>query len=359
MSLTEQELRDSLRRATEAPPHVTDRVGAVERRVRRRRTRIVVGTAIAVVVALAAVPVARWLPDRLSRNDIASSDITPQQMDAMMKYASFVAYWSGTAYGLKRPDTGVVGVTVTTSLPPFNCALAVPEEGQPQGTQKAWLVAAPSVVQGTRTPGPTAGVITSYLLWPVGATNCESGAPGTVLAEGPDSAAHDLLSWTMAYGQLPDDPSRPALDVAGVFHEIPADRVTDFGRGVFESYESSMPKEFGPAVAQLDRVLVAVGGWLSVALSYDTLNQTSPVDGPTTLTADIEKGGDVTGAGPDNRYIGTAQLPAGYHATWERGTGKFCVEGSVGDSGVRHVSQDAFADPGSEPLVTVVDGPCP
>jgi len=79
MSLTEQELRDSLRRATEAPPHVTDRVGAVERRVRRRRTRIVAGTAIAVVVALAAVPVARWLPDRLNRNDIASSDITPQQ----------------------------------------------------------------------------------------------------------------------------------------------------------------------------------------------------------------------------------------------------------------------------------------
>ena len=131
MSLTEQELRDSLRRATEAPPHVADRVGAVERRVRRRRTRIVVGTAIALVVALAAVPVARWLPDRLNRNDIASSDVTPEQMDAMMQYASFVAYWSGSAYGVQRPDTGVVGVKVTTNLPPLNCALAELESGQP------------------------------------------------------------------------------------------------------------------------------------------------------------------------------------------------------------------------------------
>jgi hypothetical protein len=343
MSLTEQELRDSLRRATDAPPHVADRVGAVERRVRRRRTRIVVGTAIAVVVALLAVPVARWLPDRLNRNQVTNSEVTPAQMDAMMKYATFVTAWTVVRNG-PVAETGVVGIKATSNLPPFNCIVATPEDGQPQGTQAGWVLAQPSVFTSDQA-APTAPrtIITSYVLWPTGTTSCDPAPSGTVLAAPYSRDPRNLIAWDIAFSQALSDPSRPALDIPALYASIPQDRITDVGRQAFEGYQSVAPTDYGTDSDKVGRVLNAVGAWLGVAMSDPTISATSPATGPLLLTA-----------GP---RAGSAQLPDGFTARWDVGAGTFCVQGESGASGILHLTQEGFVEMGA--TVTPLDGPCP
>jgi hypothetical protein len=343
MPLTEQDLRESLRRATDAPPHVADRVGSVERRVRRRRRRVVVGTAIAVIVALAAVPLVRWLPDRLSRNEIANSDITPQQMDAMMKYATFVSAWTVVRNG-PVADTGVVGVAATMNLPPFNCIVATPEEGQPQGTQAGWVLAQPSVFTSEQA-APTAPrtIITSFVLWPTGTSSCDPAPSGTVLAAPYSRDPRNLIAWDVAFSQALNDPSRPALDIPALYASIPQDRITDVGRQAFEGYQSVAPKDYGTDKDKVGRVLNALGSWIGVALSFPPMSVASPVTGPLLLTA-----------GP---RAGSAQLPDGYTARWDESAGTFCVQGESGSSGMLHVSQEDFVETGV--TVTPLDGPCP
>jgi hypothetical protein len=346
MPLTEQDLRESLRRATGAPPHVADRVGAVERRVRRRRTRIVVGAAVVVAIALVAVPLVRWLPDRLSRNEIANSDVTPEQMDAMMKYATFVAYWNGSNLGGPAPeDSGVVGISVSSSLPPFNCTVARPDAGQPRGSQEAWVLATPSVFTEEHANNPIqAAVTTSFVLWPEGVSTCDPPPSGTALAAPYSRDPRNLVGWEVAFSQALADPSRPALDVAAVYDAVPQGRMTDVGRQAYEGYRAAAPTDYGTDGDKLDRVLTAIGQWLAVALSYSPLSPESPAVGPASLTA----------ADP---HAGSAVLPQGYQARWDRARGSLCVQGSYGASGVKHVTQADYVDPGS--VVTPVDGPCP
>jgi hypothetical protein len=341
MPLTEQDLRESLRRATDAPPHVADRVGSVERRVRRRRRRVVVGTAIAVIVALAAVPLVRWLPDRLSRNQVTHSDVTPEQMDAMMKYATFVTAWTVVRNG-PVADTGVVGVEATSNLPPFNCIVATP--GQPLGTQAGWVLAQPSVFTSEQA-APTAPrtVITSFVLWPAGTTSCDPAPSGTVLAAPYSRDPRNLIAWDVAFSQALSDPSRPALDVPALYASIPQDRITDVGRRAFEGYQSVAPTDYGTDSDKVGRVLNAIGAWFGVALSDPTISTASPVEGPALLTA-----------GP---RAGSAVLPHGYGARWDVSAGTFCVQGQSGGSGVRHLTQEGFVEMGT--TVTPLDGPCP
>lgn len=346
MPLTEQDLRESLRRATDAPPHVADRVGSVERRVRRRRNRIVAGTAIAVVLALAAVPVARWLPDRLNHDDIASSDVTPEQMDAMMKYATFVAYWTGTNLGgPARQDAGVVGVSVTSNLPPYNCTVARPDAGAPQGSQAGWVLAMPAVLSSEHAASQVQpGVVTAFVLWPKGVTSCEPAPSGTALAAPYSRDPRNLVGWDIAFSQALSDPARPALDIPALYAAVPQDRMTDIGRQAFASYESVAPTDYGTDANRLGRVLTALGQWVGVAMSYAPLTPTSPAIGPVLLTA----------ADP---HAGSAQLPEGYRATWDERTGSFCIEGRYAESGLKHVTEEDFVDPST--TVTPSDGPCP
>ncbi len=350
MPLTEQDLRESLRRATDAPPRVADRLGAVERRVRRRRRRIVVGTAVAVVVALAAVPLAHWLPDRLNRNEITNSEVTPEQMDAMMQYATFVTAWSVVRTG-PVADTGVVGVAATVNLPPYNCIVATPEEGQPSGTQAGWVIATPSIF-AAQPKTNAASVVTSFILWPRGVTSCDAPGPGVALTPAP--AESNLLAWQLAFSQRPSAPSTPALDVAAIYAKIPQDRLTDVGRAVFEGYQKAAPKDYGSSRDQVERVLQSLAQWLAVALSSSGLTTMSPASGPTVLSGDV----GAAPASPDGRYVGTAELPAGYSARWVAASGAFCLQGSVGDSGVMHLSASDFTDY-SAPPPTPLDGPCP
>lgn len=345
MSFTEQELRESLRSATAAPPQAPDRVALVATAVRRRRRRLVVATAVAVVLALVAVPVVRLLPDRLRHNAIPAGT-TPAQVDAMMKYATFVAAWSGDLYGVRGtdPDVGVVGVHARWNLPPFNCVEATVDADGPQGSQHGWILAAPSVIQGSSgLPAGAVQIIEPVVAWPVGGTVCDPATPPTMVAAAPDSNAAGLLSWPLVFAQATTDPSRPALDVEAVYRSIPQELVTDAGRAAFAAYERLRPTTYGSDREQLDRVLTAVGGWVSVALSRGLLDTPSPVTGPRTLTADT--------------YVGSVDVPAGYAARWDVTTGAFCVQGSVGTSGVRHFTDQQFGDPGT-PSEAALDGPC-
>jgi len=344
MPLTEQELRESLRRATDAPPRVTDRLGAVERRVRRRRRRVVVATAVAVVVALAVVPLVRWLPDRLNRYQVTHSEVTPAQMDAMMKYATFVALWDGTSVGLTREDSGVVGVSVTSTLPPYNCTVARPDEGQSLGTQPGWVLAQPSAIRGDKAATPSFGAIGPFVLWPEGVASCDPPLTGTMLAQPPTNADANLSGWAPAFSQSLADPSVPALDVEAVYRAIPQDRITDLGRGVLVDYESKAPKDYGTPGEQRTRVLTALAEWLSVAMSRDAVSSPGAISGPALLTSDD--------------YVGTAQLPHGFSAVWDQTADTFCVVGSMSGSGVAHVTEEGIADV-SDGLATAYDGPCP
>src|SRR4051812_19217447 len=133
MAQTEQDLRDALRGLSAEPPEVTDLVGRVERRLRRRRVQeVAVALALVVLVAL---PLLRWLPDRVNGDPVLPADPVQEQMDARMQYASYVAWADGHVLGgTTGSDLGVDGVVVTTTLPPFACAVARMDAGEPTGT---------------------------------------------------------------------------------------------------------------------------------------------------------------------------------------------------------------------------------
>jgi hypothetical protein len=286
----------------------------------------------------------RWLPDRLNRNEVTHSDVTPEQMDAMMKYATFVAQWDGTAVGLKREDSGVVGVSVTSSQPPYNCTVARPDAGEPLGTQPGWVLAQPSAIGGDKAATPSFGAIGPFVLWPEGVASCDPPLTGTMLAQPPTNVDAYLSGWAGSFSQLLTDPSRPALDIEAVYRAIPQDRITDLGRGVLADYEAKAPKNYGTSGEQATRVLTALAEWISVAMSRDVVSTSSPATGAALLTSDD--------------YVGTAQLPLGFSAAWDQKADTFCVQGSFGDSGLKHVTEEGIADVG-DGLATAYDGPCP
>ena len=347
MSYTEQDLRESLRRTTSAPPPAPNRVALVELAVRHRRRQLVVATVAAVVLALVTVPVVRLLPDRLRHNAIPAGT-SPEQVDAMMKYATFVTAWTGSSLGLggTDPDTGVVGVHVTWNLPPYNCTSATADAEGPQGTQRAWVLASPSAIMGsgglaTGMPiGPQA--ISLVVGWPTRVTSCDPVTAPSMVVAAPSGSSRGLLAEELAYVQTTTDPAHPALDVESVYRAIPADLVTDVGRTVFADYERARP-DFGSETDQLDRVLTALGSWVNIALSRGVLDASSPVTGSRVLTT--------------NTYVGTVDVPAGYTMRWDISTSKFCVQGSIGSSGVRRFTDAQFSEPGT-PSLSPLDGPC-
>ena len=100
-------------------------------------------------------PVTRAVVDRQARIEIATPDTEAEQMDATMKYAAFVAWWSGVTLGMKQPpgwDAGVTGVTVSATLPPTKCAVVAPAPGEPAGTQAAWVFGDGSVLVDVQRP---------------------------------------------------------------------------------------------------------------------------------------------------------------------------------------------------------------
>jgi hypothetical protein len=345
MTFTEQQLRESLRRTTTDLPDAGDRVAQVQHRVRRRRRRTMATVAAVAALAVLAVPVTRVVLDRQARVDVATPGTVAEQMDATMKYAAFVAWWGGQVAGVKPPagwDAGVTGVTVTTTLPPTMCSVVSMAAGEPAGTQSAWVLGQGSVLSSG---SGGFGVISTYLPWPAGVTSCDPRPSGTLWVDAPASRASSMVAGQVAFASTPDDPSRPALDVAAVYRAVPADRLTQHGRDVFAAYQAAIPTEYGSAGAQLDRVLAALGSWIGIAMSNQVLAQASPQTGPVVL-----------GGGA---YVGTAALPAGYSARWDAAAGTLCVQGSVGDSGVRHVSEAEFAasmETGS--TAVPVAGPC-
>ncbi len=345
MSYTEQDLRESLHRTTSAPPPAPNRMALVELAVRHRRRQLVVATVAAAVLALVAVPVVRLLPDRLRHNTIPVGT-SPGQVDAMMKYATFVTAWTGAINGIRGtdPDAGVVGVHVTWNLPPFNCISATADEEGPQGTQRSWILASPSAIQGSSgLSAASAGLILPVVAWPSGVSACDPPTAPATMAAAPSGNTQNLLAWGLVFAQTTTDPSRPRLDVEAVYRSIPPELVTEVGRTVFAGYERIRPTTYGSDGDQLDRVLTAIGGWVSIALSRSVLDTTSPVSGPTRLTTDT--------------YVGTVDIPAGYSARWDSSTGAFCVQGSIGSSGVRHFTDEQFVDAGAT-VLPPVDGPC-
>jgi hypothetical protein len=264
-------------------------------------------------------------------------------MDATMKYAAFVAWWDGVVFGAKQPagwDAGVEGVKVTTTLPPTTCAVVSMASGEPAGTQSAWVLGQGSVIAGNF------GVTSTYLPWPTGVTGCDPRPSGMVLADAPASVTSARLAGQVAFGSFPEDPSRPALDVASVYRAVPPDRLTQHGREVYASYQAAIPTDYGSAAWQVDRVLAAIGAWIGIVMTDKVPAQASPQTGPVLLTGDS--------------YAGTAQLPAGYSARWDPAAQTLCVEGSIGDSGVRRITEAEFAtarESGSTAIA--VAGACP
>jgi hypothetical protein len=345
MTFTEQQLRESLRRTTTEVPDAGDRVAQVQQRVRRRRQRTVAAVAGAAALVVLAVPVARALADRQARVD-ASSPGVAQEMDASMKYAAFVAWWDGLTVGLTRPvgwDAGVDGVSVSTTRPPTSCAVVTPAPGEPAGTQPAWVFGEGSVLSAA---GGSFGIITSYQLWPTGVTSCDPRPSGAALADPPATPTTMRAAGHAAFASLLDDPSRPALDVESVYRAVPPERLTQHGRDVFDAYQAAVPTDYGTSRAQLDRVLAVLGSWIGIAMTNQVLAQQSPQTGPAMLTGDS--------------YVGTAQLPSGYSARWDAAAGTVCVEGRLGDSGPRHVSNANFwAAVELGTTATADDGACP
>jgi hypothetical protein len=346
MTFTEQQLRESLRRTTTDVPDAGDRVAQVQRRLRRHRQRAVATVAAVAAVAVLAVPATRALVDRQSRVDVVGSGTVAEQMDATMKYAGFVAWWDGIVFGVKPAsgrDQGVEGVSVTTTLPPTSCAVVSMAAGEPAGTQSAWVLGQGSVLT---TGSGGFGVTSTYLQWPAGITSCDPRPSGTLLVDAPASVASSMFAGQVAFASRPDDPSRPALDVASVYRAVPPDRLTQHGRDVFSAYQAAVPTDYGTAGDQVDRVLAALGAWIGIAMRDQVPVQSSPQTGPVLLTGDS--------------YVGTAQLPAGYSARWDAAATTVCVEGSIGDSGVRHVTEVEFAaarESGSTAIA--VAGACP
>jgi hypothetical protein len=353
MPHTEDDLRAALRVATTDTPQVPDRVAQVQRRVRRDRRRRVVGVAGALAVVLLAMPLARTLPSRLGHSDQPVGPGAAAQMDAMMKVAAFVAWWDGSTFGgnLATQGPGVVGVTVTRTLPPFTCAVVTPAEGWPSGTQSAGVLGQGSVVPQD---GQGATTSTTTVPWTPGITSCDPRPSATLLVDLPATEqASAFLGAPVALGQRLDDPSRPAIDVAAVYAQIPPSLVTDHGREVYQGYERELATvDFGTPREQTDRVLWALAMWVATARTYGL----SP-DASTGLRGPIDLYGGA--------YAGTASVPAGFSV---RASGLvlisgvkppapyFCVDGSIGGAAVRHVASTDLGEPGTP--VVPLDGPC-
>jgi hypothetical protein len=343
MTFTEQQLRESLRRATTDVPVAGDRVAQVQRRVRRRRQRTMATVAAVAAAVVLAVPVARALAERQAQ---PATDSGAAAMDATMKYAAFVAWWDGVALGVTQPpgwDPGVTGVTVTATLPPTKCTVVAPAPGEPSGTQAAWVFGDGTVLT---TSSGQFGMVMTYLLWPVGTTGCDPRPSGVLLADPPLTATSALAAGNEAFASAPDDPSRPALDLESVYRAVPPERVTQHGRDVFAAYQAALPKDYGTDEEKVDRVLAVLASWIGNVMTGELPAQRSPQTGPVLLTGDS--------------YSGTAQLPAGYSARWDAAASTVCVEGSIGGSGVRHVSEvelAAMRESGAERASSQA-GPC-
>ena len=291
-----------------------------------------------VVLVLVVVPLLRWLPERLDQDAVIPSDSVSQLMDAKMKYATFVAWWDGQAFGAQFSgmDFGVEGVEVSTTYPPFTCAVAAPASGQPTGTQAAWVLGMRSLF-GDASSAEVPSVTSVLALWTSGRTNCDEPVGGEKFV---DAAGSSLTGAPVAFAQSFSDPSLPALDVEGVYQSIPQDEITKHGREVFSSYEEKLAAvNFGTTDAQTDRALTALAEWVSVGVPRYGINPGSPQVGPVVL--DLGTDGS------------TLQLPEGFSARWSGTT--FCVDGSVAGAPVQHVDNTTYE--ASTPQVA--DGPCP
>lgn len=343
MPMTEDELRTALHRIPATLPPAPDRLGGIEKRVRRHRRRVAATAAASVAVVLLAVPVVRLVSERNSRDALPVTPTIQQRSDAMMKFATFVEWWDGAAFnGQLVVDPGVEGVEVTTSLPPFSCTLARMSSGEPPGTQSVWVLGDGSVLTNEN-PGMAGGVVAvTAAFWPEEETACDPRPRSATAFAGPPSGVTVGGSAELLFAQRLDDPSRAALDIPAVYAQIPQDRVTDHGREVYAAYTAlAASLDYGTPDEQNDRVLLALGDWLSVAARSTSLSQASPQDGPVLLRA--------------SDYVGTALLPEGYSARWT--TTSFCVDGSRAGSAAKHVSDTSYGEPGTP--ATLLDGPCP
>jgi hypothetical protein len=219
-----------------------------------------------------------------------------------------------------------------------------PAPGEPAGTQAAWVFGDGTILT---TSSGQFGMVSTYLLWPVGVAGCDPRPSGVLLADPPLTPTTSLAAGNAAFATALDDPSRPALDLESVYRAVPPERLTQHGRDVFAAYQAALPKDYGTDAEKVDRVLAVLASWIGNVMSGDLPAQRSPQTGPVLLTGDSNSG--------------TAQLPAGYSARWDAGASTVCVEGSVGASGVRHVSELEFAslrETGAE-RASSQPGPCP
>jgi hypothetical protein len=340
MPMTEDDLRTALRGIPTDLPTAPDRLRGVEARVRRHRRRVVATVAGAVVVVLLAVPLVRLVSEDRQRDALPVGTSEQQVRDAMMQYAAFVTYWDGQAYnGKLGTDPGVEGVVVTTSLPPTSCTIASSAPGEPGGTQAAWALGSGSVIPTGGEALPTPDVALVVLLWQPGVTACDPRPGSAQLMAAPPAAGAGRIASDVVGAQRLDDPSRPALDVAAVYHRIPDDRLTQHGRDVFAAYQTWRDGlDLGSATEQNVRVLIALTTWAQAAIDPAT-----PVTatGPTVLHP--------------SDYAGEAAVPAGYSV--HRDGAAVCVDGRIFGSPLQHLDRSSFTDPNVAP--TVYDGPCP
>ncbi len=340
MPMTEDDLRTALRGIPADLPTAPDRLRGVETRVRRHRRRVVASVAAGVALVLLAVPVVRLVAQDQQRDARPVGTSEQQVRDAMMQYAAFVSYWDGKPYNAKLgSDPGVEGVVVTTSLPPTSCTIASPAPGEPAGTQPAWALGSGSVIPTGGEALPTPNVALVLLLWQPGVTACDPRPGSAQLMAAPPAAGAGPVAADVAGSQRLDDPSRPALDVAAVYHRIPDERLTQHGRDVFAAYEKWRDGlAFGTEAEQNVRVLTALATWVQAATDPATpLTAT----GPTVLRP--------------SDYAGQAAVPAGYSV--RRDGEAFCVDGHAFGSPQQHMDRSSFTDPNVAP--TVYDGPCP
>lgn len=345
MPMTEDDLRTALRAIPSDLPAAPDRMRGIEIRVRRHRRRVVVSVAAAVAVVLLAAPVVRLVSERSQRDARPVGTSEQQVRDAMMQYAAFAAYWQGQAFGGAPHgiDPGVKGVVVTASVPPAACTIATMAPGEPGGTQSAWVLGTGSVIARDGLVRQGTGISTIRFLWPVGVTTCDPRpAGGEALAAVPAAGSVEVASDVVG-AQTFADPTAPALDVESVYWSIPVDRLTQVGIDVFASYRTWRSTfGFGTPTEQNQRVLQGLYDWLAVATTYGEPAAKALPGGAVQLES--------------TSYVGTATVPAGYHAGWSS-DGKVCVDGSVDGSPVQHANEGSYTDSGSP--FTALDGPCP
>lgn len=234
------------------------------------------------------------------------------------------------------------GVEVTTSLPPFSCTLARMSSGEPPGTQSVWVLGDGSVLTNEN-PGMAGGVVAvTAAFWPEEETACDPRPRSATAFAGPPSGVTVGGSAELLFAQRLDDPSRAALDIPAVYAQIPQDRVTDHGREVYAAYTAlAASLDYGTPDEQNDRVLLALGDWLSVAARSTSLSQAAP------RTARCCCARRTTWAPPCSRGV----LRAVDHDLVLRG------QGSRAGSAAKHVSDTSYGEPGTP--ATLLDGPCP